>query len=173
MPRRVAKQLANWVRERRDRWYLRLFGERIAERHLWALNRRSIAAGFGAGVAIAFIPLPVHTLGAVMAAIIWRLNLPVTLVSTLVINPVTVVPVYYGAYRLGSWLLRQPPHDFNFELSWQWLERGLGPVWEAFLLGCLVCALVGGLLGRWLIGTLWRVAVRKQYRLRQLRRSRS
>lgn len=160
------------MQARRDRWYLRVFGDRIAERHLWALNRRAVAAGFGAGVAIAFLPLPVHTILAVLVAIIWRLNLPVTVASTLVINPFTLVPLYYGAYRVGAWLLREPSRRFKFELSWKWLESGLGPRWKAFLLGCLIFAVVGGVVGRLLVDWCWRSTVARKYHLRHLRRAR-
>jgi uncharacterized protein (DUF2062 family) len=173
MPRQIAKNLGNWVRSRRDRWYLRIFGERIAERHLWSLSRRSVTAAFGAGVAIAFVPLPTHTIMAVMVALIWRLNLPVTLAATWVINPLTLVPGFYGAYRLGAWLLHEKPRHFKFELSWQWLEMGLGPRWKAFLLGCLICAVVGGVASRLLLDLIWRAALRKKYRARQLRRASS
>lgn len=166
MPRLAVKKAAEWLHARRDRWYLRMFGERIAEMHLWSLNRRSVTAAFGAGIAIAFIPLPVHTVLAVLVAILWRLNLPVTVASTLVINPLTIVPVYYAAYRLGAWLLRERPHHFAFQLSWQWLEHGLGPRWQAFLLGCLVLSVTGGLLGRLLLEVAWRNAVRRKWKYR-------
>lgn len=150
---------------------MRMFGERIAERHLWSLSRRSIAAGAGAGIAIAFLPLPIHTVTAVLVALVWRLNLPTTLAATLVINPVTLVPLYLMAYRIGAWLLREPPRRFSFSMSWDWLEHGLGPRWAPFLLGCLVCAVVGGLLTRLTVSQLWRYAVRKKYRLRLRRRA--
>jgi hypothetical protein len=169
MPRRLVKHIARWVHTNRQRWYLRVFGERIADLHLWSLNRRSITAAFGAGIAIAFIPLPIHTLLAVVVAIVWRLNLPVTLASTWVINPVTLVPAYYGAYRLGTWLLRDEPRNFRFQMSWDWLEHGLGPRWAPFLFGCLVCAVAGALLGRILLEQIWRFAVRRKYRLRRPR----
>ena len=171
MPLQVAKRLGTWVRSNRHRWYLRLFGERIAERHLWSLSRRSVTAAFGAGVAIAFLPLPIHTVGAVLVAIVWRLNLPVTLAATWVINPLTIVPGYYAAYRLGAWVLHERPHMFKFELTWRWLELGLGPRWQAFLLGCLICAIVFGVAARLLLDVIWRAALRKKYRLRQLRRA--
>ena len=166
MPRRLVKYLSRWVETRRDRWYLRIFGERLMHHQLWSLNRRSITAGFGAGIAIAFIPLPVHTIVAVLAALYWRLNLPVTLASTWVVNPFTVVPIFYGAYRLGALLLHHPSHYFAFSLSWRWLEHGLGPRWKPFLLGCLVSAIVGGLLGRWGLEFGWRWVVRRKYRRR-------
>jgi uncharacterized protein (DUF2062 family) len=160
------------MQSQRHRWYLRMFGERIAERHLWALNRRAVAAGVAAGFAIAFVPLPVHTVLAVLVALIWRLNLPVTVASTLVINPFTLVPLYYAAYRTGAWVLQEPIRRFKFELSWKWLESGLGPRWKAFLIGCLIFAVVGGVLSRLLVGWLWRGTVARKYHLRQLRRSR-
>ncbi len=171
MPRRIVKYLSRWVETRRDRWYLRIFGERLMDHQLWSLNRHSITAGFGAGVAIAFIPLPVHTLVAVLVALYWRLNLPVTLASTWVVNPFTVVPAFYGAYRLGALLLHHPSHYFAFSLSWRWLEHGLGPRWKPFLLGCLVSSIVCGLLGRWGLEFAWRTVVRRKYRRRAAHRA--
>ena len=167
MPRRIVKHLALWVNARRHRWYLRVFGERIMDPHLWSLNRHSITAAFGAGLAIAFIPLPVHTITGVLAALYWRLNLPVLLASTWVVNPFTVVPFYYGAYRLGTLVLHGTPRHFAFQLSWRWLEHGLGPLWKPFLLGCLISAVVSGLLGRWGLELAWRAAVRRRYRQRR------
>jgi uncharacterized protein (DUF2062 family) len=171
MPREIASKATAWLRQRRDRWYLRLFGDRITQRHLWSLNRRSVAVGAAAGVAIAFIPLPLHTLLAVVVALMWRLNLPVTVASTLVVNPLTIVPVYYAAYRVGALLLQEPVHRFRFKLDWQWLESGLGPRWKAFLLGCAVFAVIGALLSRFLVSLLWRSAVVKKYQLRRERRA--
>lgn len=171
MPRRIFKHFSHWVHANRQRWYLRMFGEQLADRHLWSLNRHSITAAFGAGVAIAFIPLPVHTVLAVIVAIAWRLNLPAAIIGTFAINPLTLVPVYYGAYRFGAWLLREPPRQFQFELSWRWLERGLGPVWEPFLVGCLIGGIAAGLLSRLLLEQSWRFVVMKKYRLRQRQRT--
>ena len=167
MPRRLVKQLSEWVHQRRDRWYLSVFGERVTDPLLWSLNRHTITKAFGAGIAIAFIPLPMHMIAAVLVALYWRLNLPVTLVSTWVVNPFTMVPFYYGAYRLGALLLHKAPHRFRFQLSWHWLEHGLGPLWRPFLLGCLVSAVIFGWLGRWGLEFAWRSAVRRKYRLRR------
>jgi len=173
MPRRAVKYLARWVETRRHRWYLRIFGERLMDHHLWSMSRHSITAAFGAGIAIAFIPLPVHTIVAVLAALYWGLNLPVTLASTWVVNPFTVVPCFYGAYRLGALLLHHPTHQFAFHPSWRWLEHGLGPLWKPFLLGCLVSAIVAGLLGRWGLELAWRTVVRRKFRLRHAHRASS
>jgi uncharacterized protein len=169
-PRLVVKQLAQLLHERRHRWYLRVFGERLTDSHLWTMNRHSITAAFGVGVGISFIPLPVHMVLAALAAIWWRLNLPVAVASVYLINPFTMVPAYFAAYRVGAALLRYRPHHFEFHLTWNWLEHGLGPAWKPFLVGCLVCGIAGGLAARLALECFWRLATMRRYHRRRERR---
>jgi uncharacterized protein (DUF2062 family) len=171
MPRRLAKKLANLIRTRRHKWYMNIFGDRLTDSHLWTLNRHSITAAFGVGIAVSFIPLPIHLPLVVLAALWWRLNLAVAIAATYLVNPFTMVPAYYMAYRVGAALLRFKPHHFEFHLTWNWLEHGLGPAWRPFLLGCLVCGVLLGLTGRFALEVSWRLATMHRYRLRQRRRA--
>lgn len=162
MPRRLLRRLLPHPDSLRKRWIFRVFGSRLTDSRLWSLGRRSITVGFGAGIAIAFIPLPVHLPLAVLCAILWRLNVAVTCVTTMFVNPLTAVPVYYLAYRVGSLLIGERLHRFNFQPSWEWLQNGLGASWKPFLLGCLVCAVVLGYGGYLALELLWRwITVRR------------
>ena len=138
------------------RWPLRIFGERLADPKLWTFTRRGVCGGFGVGLSLCFVPLPVHTVLAVLIGVGWRINIPVIIGTTLIMNPLTMVPMFYAAYRVGTLLVGAPPGHFGFELSWDWLQHGLGPRWKPFLLGCLVCSAGSGLGGRWVAGYLWR-----------------
>jgi uncharacterized protein len=158
------------IHERRHKWYLSVFGERLTDSHLWSLNRHAITAAFGVGIAVSFIPLPVHLPLVVLAAIWWRLNLAVAIAATYVVNPFTMVPIYYAAYRVGVALLHNRPRHFEFQLTWNWLEHGLGPAWKPFLLGCLVCSIVFGLTGRFALEYFWRTATMRRNRARRERR---
>jgi len=127
-----------------------------------------VTAAFGIGLAVCFIPLPVHFVVASLLAVWLRLNIPVIYATILLINPVTIVPVYYLAYRLGAFLLDVPPTGFTFQMSWDWLENGLGPMWKPFLVGCLVCGVVGGVLGYMGLELAWRWRVASKYRARHI-----
>lgn len=168
MPRRLIQKIVPHPDNLRKRWFFRMFGTRLADRHIWSTRRRSITTAFGAGLAICFVPLPVHLPLCLLGALLWRLNLPVIVATVFLVNPLTVVPVYYMAYRIGAFALRTPATGFAFHLSWDWLQTGLGPVWRPFLLGCLICGVVLGYAGYLGLELLWRwVTVR---RLRQRRR---
>jgi uncharacterized protein len=87
MPRRVLKKILPSPVQIQGHWLLRHFGERLLDPRLWALHRRAITGAFGVGIAICFIPLPVHMVVAVLIAIAWRLNVPAIYGTTLLVNP--------------------------------------------------------------------------------------
>ena len=169
MPRRLIRKLAPHPDTLRNRWFFRIFGSRLADMHLWSTSRRAITGAFGAGVAICFVPLPVHTLLAVAVALLWRLNLPVLVAAVFLVNPLTVVPVYYGAYRVGATILGQVATGFDFQLSWTWLHNGLGPVWKPFLVGCLICGVALGYAAYLGLELIWRWVTLRRRRARRPR----
>jgi uncharacterized protein (DUF2062 family) len=133
---------------------------------MWSLQRRSVTAAFGLGLSICFVPLPVHVPLALLIAILRRVNVPTIVGTVFLVNPFTVVPVFYTAYRVGAAVLREPVRRFRFQLSFDWLQHGLGPIWKPFLIGCVVCSMIAGLAG-WLgLELIWRWQVRKKYRTR-------
>ena len=167
MPRRLLKKILPSPQFLENHRMVRVFGDRLLDPRLWAVHRRAVAGALGWALAIAFIPLPVHSLVAGLVALTWRLNVP-TIYATiwLVNNPLTMVPLYYLAYRVGTLLLGTPAHPFAFQLSFKWLQYGLGPVWRPFLVGCLTCSIVAGLIGWVGLRLLWRWQVRRRYRSR-------
>jgi uncharacterized protein (DUF2062 family) len=166
MPRRFLQKITPDPAALRALWFMQPFAERLSDPQLWALHRRNVTYAFGAGLAICFIPLPVHLATACAIALLWRLNLPVICGTTFLLNPFTAVPVYYIAYRVGAALLPEPRHHFHFVASWHWFTHGLAPVWKPFLLGCLVCAMVAAVTGWLTVEILWRCQVLARYRTR-------
>ncbi len=139
----------------------------MTDPRLWSLQRRSVTGAFAAGLAICFVPLPVHLPLAVLVAILLRVNVPAILATVFLVNPLTVVPVYYTAYRVGTAVLGLEQQRFAFRFSFDWLQHGLGPMWKPFLVGCLLCSTIAATIGWISLEWLWRWRVRMKYRSRR------
>ena len=121
-------------------------GQRLHDPEIWNLRRNSVAGGVSLGFFLAFIPLPIQMLIAAPIALMLRVNLPVTLASIWITNPITFAPMLLFAYKVGTWLTAtdgtvmaagiQPIHRRSPRRVWRdlaapvgrllglWLERG-------------------------------------------------
>src|SRR5690242_10600286 len=79
---------------------LRPFASHLSQPALWRMTRRSVPRGVAIGLFVGVIIPFMHTLIAAVFAIPLRANVAVAAAVTLVINPLTIPPLYYAAYRI-------------------------------------------------------------------------
>lgn len=128
-----------------NRWFAP-FRNTLLHPRLWHLNRRSAAGGIAAGLFCGLIPGPFQMFGAAVCAVVFRINLPLALVTTLYTNPLTIVPLYFVAYGIGRWVLGSdvpfvPPAAYDPAALLDWLGRlGMPLVLGLLLLATLLAA---------------------------------
>ncbi|MEM0910864.1 MAG: DUF2062 domain-containing protein [Pseudomonadota bacterium] len=146
---------------------LGVFGQLVHDPNLWHLNRRSARGAFGIGLFFAFWPVPFQMILTAALAIPLRVNLPLSIATVWISNPITMPPLFYTAYLVGSTVLGTELSDFQFELSWTWVISSLATIGPAFLIGCLICSIFFGLLGFFSLDWIWRFSVTQAWRTRR------
>lgn len=146
---------------------LSIFGDMLHDPNLWILNRRSAKGAFGLGLFFAFWPVPFQMVLAAGAAIPLRVNLPLSIATVWVSNPITMPPIFYLSYLVGSTVLGTKMTAFEFELSWEWFSQSLSAFGPAFLLGCAICSVLAGLIGYFTLDFVWRWSVIKAWEERR------
>ncbi len=182
MPRKLIKRYLPDHEKIRNHKHLRFLGHRLHDANLWHLNRRSVAGAFFVGVFCAFIPMPFQMVDAAIGAVLFRVNLPISVALVWITNPITIPPMFYFAYKVGAWVMGQPPQPGNVE-QWVhlisqllahlfdgavWAEVGhqLEAIWRPLLLGSFLVGTIGGALAYALMRLLWRWHVLHHYRKR-------
>jgi uncharacterized protein (DUF2062 family) len=166
MPRKFIKRYIPDQNKLKEQKSLRLFGELLLSQNLWHLNKRSVSGAFSVGLFCAFIPIPFQMLLAAGLALLFRVNLPLSIALVWITNPLTMPPIFYACYLVGAWLMGIPATNFEFELSSEWFSNGLANTWKPFLLGCGVMAIVGAILGNIAARLLWRLMVVRNWKKR-------
>ena len=108
MPKKFIKRHAPDKEAIRDHKYMRIFGKLLYDPNLWHLNRRSVSGAFAVGLFWAFIPIPFQMVTAAATAIPARVNLPISVALVWITNPITMPPMFYSTYRVGTWILDEP-----------------------------------------------------------------
>ena len=135
--------------------------QHLHDPQLWKWNKRTISKAFAIGLFCAFIPLPMHTLLAAILAVALSANILLSMALVWVNNPITMVPIYYFEYKLGSSLIGiEMDPSFNFSISYliDNLATATVAIW------------VGGLIISTLIGILGYASIISIYKYRALRR---
>lgn len=164
---------------RANRWF-RPFRTTLLHPRLWHLNRHSAAGAVAVGLFCGLVPGPLQMLSAAFACMLFRVNLPLALVTTLYSNPFTIVPLYFVAYVLGALLLGQD--SAGFIPPPEMAEAGLA-AWTASLLpwglelgkplalGLVVLAALLATSGYFGVRTAWRIWLVRAWRNRNVGRA--
>lgn len=145
--------------------YLKIFGNVLHNPNLWHLNRHSVARAVSIGLFIAYMPLPGHMVLAAFFAILFRANLPMAASLVWIANPLTYIPMFTFAYKIGAHILGTSVEHWDLRALFAF--QG---VWEPIFLGSFICGIVLAVLGNISVRLLWRYTVVKQWQSRQLRR---
>jgi len=183
MPRKFFRKFLPSAESIAANRHLSHFGPWLRHHNLWHLHRRSVAGGVAAGLFAGLIPgsNPVQFTVAALLAIAARVNLPIAVFVTLYSNPLTIVPLYYVAFRLGQLLLLQsggglPPLAFGLEGKGfsEWMPAAfdwLASVGKPLVVGLPALALLLAVTGYFAIDWAWRISVRLAWARRRRRRS--
>lgn len=166
MPKKFLQRILPNHKQVKETRSLRMFGALLHDPNLWHLNRRSAKGAFGLGLFFAFWPVPFQMVLSAAVAIPLRVNLPLSVATVWITNPFTMPPIFYSAYLVGSTVLGTEISQFQFELSWAWLFSSIVTMGPAFLLGCLICSVIAGLIGYFGLDWVWRWSVTKAWRQR-------
>ena len=104
--------LRRWLRSLEPRvraatqkpWLLRL-QPWLEQRALFRFQRQPLAKGVAAGMLCGLIPGPLQLPGTLLACAWLRGNVVAGGVATFYTNPLTTVPLYALAFKLGAWVL--------------------------------------------------------------------
>lgn len=182
MRKHLKRHLPDHEQLRQNRW-LAPFADTLLHPRLWHLNRHSAAGGVAVGLLCGLIPGPFQMLGAAILATLFRVNLPLALVTTLYTNPLTIVPLYLVAYEIGRLALSQhgahfvPPPEFDVGPGWlpdwqhvhAWIEASLA--WMLGLgkplgLGLVLLGLLLACAGYVIVRTAWRLYLIRAWHMR-------
>jgi uncharacterized protein (DUF2062 family) len=169
MPKKFLLRISPRRQHIMSRRWLRPVHWLLDHRSLWAARLPTVAPAFATGLFCAWLPIPGHSLVAAAIALMLRVNLPVAIGATLIINPATIGPFYYAAYRVGLALMQLPPSALAFEISIEWLTTELTRVWKPLLLGCLILGSATAAVGYVALQVLWRLNIAGYLRQRRQR----
>jgi len=170
MPRHLIKRLLPERHIVHDNRILKVFGKVLHDGNLWHLNRHSVSGAIAVGLFWALIPLPVQTIMAASCAIYFRVNLPLSLMLVWLTNPLTIPPIFYLCYLVGSWINPSWAITSEFQFSMEWILESTADLFAPMMVGGLILGSLLSFIGYFAMQAFWRWHVLRQYRNRKRRK---
>lgn len=165
MPKKFIKRFLPDNRHFHDTSQLRPFKRFLHHPCLWHLNRRTVSGAVAIGLFCAYLPMPLEMLVAAMMAILFKVNLPISVSLVWISNPVTWLPMYGAGYLLGATLLGMETVSYE-EMTMSWLMSQVVPLW----LGSIILGSLLSLAGYLATRGLWRIYTVQNWQKRRNRK---
>jgi len=122
------------------------------------------------GVFCAFMPLPGQTLIALLLCYLLRANLPIGVLLIWISNPITIPPMFYLTYQLGSYIIDTEAIAFTVQMEWEWFKSLGNEILLPLFVGSFICGIILAIVSYFSIFYLWRWKVVKNWRVRREKR---
>lgn len=164
--------------------FLRPISHFLDHHALWQFNRRSVAGGLAVGLFFSMITPVAQIPFAAVAAIFFRVNLPLAVFATLLSNPFTTPAILYFAYKLGALLIGHdaPPRPITpsveatsqgaatfFGSVLEWLTHSTSWLLSAgwpLVIGLAIFSIVAAAVGYVGVNVVWRMLAGSRWRAR-------
>lgn len=179
MPKQHLKRWLPKPEELRKNKLIAMFAPFLADPRLWYMNRAALLRAIFIGVMCAFFPLPGQMPLALVGALLFRANIPMSIGLTWITNPITALPVYWFAYWVGAVLLGEPAIGLRTigivltDASLWVLNKGPNPFYihhffslKVFVLGLVVTALLTSAVMALTFSLFWRYRIAQDWRKR-------
>lgn len=152
MPRAKLRKVLPTHEKIKNQKILKVFGKLLYKKEIWSLSRRKILGGVFIGVFVAFIPMPFQMLLVSLLAILFNVNLPVTILLVWISNPLTMPFIYYFEYELGNIVLNvKDPIKFSFET----MNENINEIALSLYVGTAIVSTVAAFLSVFILNILW------------------
>ena len=155
MRHKVLTWIVTRYSDMREHKSLGIFGKLLDDPYLFHLNERSVPGAFAVGLFCAWIPVPSQMVIAAALSIFVRVNVPISVLLVWITNPVTIPPMFYFAYVLGTWITGETAQVFQFQLSLEWIKNEIGAIGKPLLVGCAILAVTSSLTGYLVMKSFW------------------
>lgn len=103
-----------------------------------------------------------------LLAIPLRANLPISVGLVWLTNPITMPPVFYANYKLGTWLLDTPAIEMPDKISLHWILEVTTTHWQPLYAGSIAMGLILAAIGysctvlywRWWVNHNWKKRIK-------------
>ncbi|WNO52878.1 DUF2062 domain-containing protein [Stakelama saccharophila] len=155
----------------KNRW-LRPVAHRVLAPALWRFTRRSVPRGVALGMATGILAPVAQIVLSAFLALPFRANIPTAALTTFITNPFTTPAIWLLAYWLGGWVLHfdaaVPGHPISAKvgahMGWlHWLLAEAGP---ATIVGLILLAAIGAVIGHVAATIGWRLWIARKWRRR-------
>ena len=172
MPRRFFKRItARFQQGKNQHSIIRPLEFVLAHPVYFSPTRRSVGGGLWIGLFLGLLPIPAQTVLAILGAVWLRVNVPVAAIAVWISNPLTFVPIFYLAYKIGAVLLDIPPETFPTELSWAWLSEEIALRCKPLALGSFIMATSVSSTVYLVVSAVWHISTLHRYRHRHMHRT--
>ena len=169
MPRKLFRKYTPDPEKIRNMKGLGWLGKWLGNPAIWHLHRRSVARAFFIGMFWMSIPMPWQMIAAALTAIPLRANLPLSVALVWISNPITMPPIFYFNYLVGTWVLQRPAQHFEWSMEPNRLMALIGQIGVPLYVGSVVVGLVLGAVSYVGINCFWRWHVARAWARRHNR----